>query len=259
MRLILGILLAVCVLTACHKTENYDAEQFEYKEEHTQTIELTLPTVLVLENTNGTVEVTGSDTTNDMHLEITKKVRSSSLEDAEDHIGDIEITIDGKLQEVDVTVEHPMSTERDYEVDFAITLPTDLPLANLNLGNGDISVSSIKGDFVLALGNGSITLEENVSTGIAAELGNGDIDADVTLADSCTVSFGVGNGSLELTIPKNTNAKVEATVGLGEITYTGLTFEDLLVTGTTLEGILGEGKGYIGLHVGNGNIRLEGK
>ena len=75
-----------------------------------------------------------------------------------------------------------------------------------------------------------------------------------------TVGFlALGNGDISLTIPQETNAWVQASVGNGQVRYTNLDFEELQSSVTYLVGRLGDGSGGISISVGNGDIRLEGK
>ena len=93
---------------------------------------------------------------------------------------------------------------------------------------------------------------------ITAIVGNGSIDADVSLMDTCSVDFAVGNGEIILTVPGTTNAEVEASVGNGGVTHSGLTFQNLQVLPGYLRGTLGDGSGTVVLQVGNGSIELTG-
>jgi DUF4097 and DUF4098 domain-containing protein YvlB len=236
----------------------FGSKQYTYEEGYTDTIQLSGQAVLTLENTNGTVEITGSDTANALHLEVTKRVRSHNLEDAKDHIGDITITDELRPEDVHVRVEHPSSSRRDYGVDFVITVPTRFGFT-IQSGNGDVALSSASGNATIALGNGSIDLTDVDSDQVVVELGNGDTDMDLTLSDTCSVTVAVGNGTITLRIPADTNASVEASVGNGTITTSGLDFDHLHTSTRRLRGVLGNGAGVITLTTGNGNISLEGK
>ena len=249
--LISSIVAAGCACTATQRLE-------EYWEEYTKTIALSGETKLILKNTNGVIDITGSDSTNEMLLKITKRVKNNNLEDAEEHIDDIVITEEKRPQEVYIKVEHPISEDRNYAVDFSITLPSHFDF-QITSGNGNIYLSSIIGNLALAMGNGNIELNSVNSTQIDVELGNGDIDADINLVDSCMASLRVGNGKITLKVPKNTNAKVDASSGIGNVTYTDLDFKNLQVSSSHLEGVLGEGKGDVVLTVGSGDIELTGK
>nr|KXH77630.1 MAG: hypothetical protein AM324_03440 [Candidatus Thorarchaeota archaeon SMTZ1-83] len=256
MGLLFSLILAFCLVSAC--SEPFRNDEYEYKEEDTKTIDLSGQTKFTLENTNGIVHISGSDTSTNVHLEITRKVKSHSLEDAQHHIDDIVITDEARAHDIYVKVGHPNNGDRDYEVDFVITLPSHFN-SEVYCGNGDIELSSITGYALLILGNGVIRLDEVTSDEVRGGVGNGSIEADMTPADSCSISFEVGNGNIALEIPAGTNAEVEASVGNGNITYSGLSFDNLQYSGAHLEGILGNGEGNILLVVGNGNIVLRGK
>jgi hypothetical protein len=258
MKTILAATLALCLCSACDNTldENGD-ERVTYEEEYSETVSLSGQTKLVLQDTNGEVDIVGSDTATAVYLEITKWVRSRSLQDAQQHIDSIVVTDETRPTEIFVGVEHPSSTERTYGVDFAIVVPEQFDFEIVS-GNGSVSLHSTVGNSLLSVGNGEIELEDVEATQITAIVGNGSMDADATLMDTCSVDFAVGNGQIVLTIPGTTNAEVEASVGNGEITYSGLTFQNLQVLTGYLRGTLGDGSGTIVLQVGNGSIELTG-
>lgn len=248
--------LVFIVLGGC--TDMFGGRQYTYEEGHTDTIELSGQTMLTLENTNGTIQITGSDTTANLQLEVTRRVRSHSLEDAKEHIGDIVITNELRTDDFYVKVEHPSSTRRNYGADFIITLPADFNFT-IHSGNGDLQLSSVSGSATLALGNGSIDLVDVESDQVTAELGNGNANMDLTLPDSSSVTAAVGNGNITLQIPVETAASVEASVGNGNIKTSGLDFDDLRTSPRRLTGTLGDGGGTITLTTGNGVISLQGE
>ena len=253
--LLIGTLI-LSVLAACN--EPFEEKWYEHTEAETRTFDLTGQTHLTLENTNGSIDITGSDAVSHVQCEITKRVRSTTLEDARQHIDDIVITGETRASDVYVKVEHPTSTERNYLVDFVITVPAQFDF-QIFCGNGGIELSSTTGDVKLLLGNGEIEFENVTARAACCTVGNGSIEADVTLEDNCAVDFELGNGDIALHIPKGTNAEVDASVGNGQIMFTGLVFSDLSVSRTHLSGILGDGSGHILLSVGNGVIQLLGK
>ncbi len=257
---ILGVVLAfvllICLAAACDE-DGAGARRYEYEEADSETIDVREQTELNIEHTNGVIyinEIGGFQ----IQFDIIKRVESDSREDAEEHIDDIVVTYETFPEYVYVRVDHPASSRRNYEVDFTIGVPAGFGF-NVALGNGVVSFSETTGDPVVSLGNGTIELLDATARNIQAGAGNGEIDADVTLMDTCNVYLGLGNGEITLRIPHDTSAWVEASVGNGEVTHTGLSFEELQSSLDLLVGRLGDGSGAIALSVGNGTIRLEGK
>lgn len=238
MRNFIFILCLSFILVSCEdsdsSTENFEAEELSSKSIVPEGVHL-----LSIENTNGMIRIIGSDTATHINFEVTRRVKSyRSSASASDHINDIQISYEIKSETVDVKVEHPTNNDLDYEVDFMITAPIIFDYRVLQ-GNGNININS-------------------VSRNLHLTLGNGNTDADVILLNDCTVRFETGNGNILLTIPAITDAGLLATVGNGSITRTNLPFESEVSTGSTFQGILGNGEGSIVVTVGNGSIDLVG-
>lgn len=237
-KLFLLILIAVLI---CSCDEN-SVSVLIYKAESTesQIINLTTQTSLIINNTNGIIMITSSDTTNNLYYTILKKVESNQSEsDAQSHLSDINITIVENTSNIKFEVNHPTSQDRNYKIDFDIVLPEHI-YNEIALGNGDINLES---KTRLALIN----------------LGNGNAITDLTLDDTCAVSIAVGNGNIDFTVPDSTNAILTASAGNGTITNNGLNFTNQQSSNNQFSGTLGNGAGSIVLNIGNGNIVMNKK
>ena len=215
---------------------------FQYEAEATEshTINLTTQTSLSMHSTNGNITITSSDTTSNLYYSILKKVKSNQSEsDAQSHLSDIDITVDENVSNIKIKVDHPTSDDRNYQIDFNIILPNHIY-------------------YVIALGNGNITLE-SITRSALLNLGNGNVTTDLTLEDTCAVSIAVGNGNIDFTIPDNTNANLSASVGNGTISNNGLNFTNQQSSDNQFNGTLGNGAGNIALNIGNGNIAMNKK
>ena len=236
MKHIFILFIIVCLLCACDKT--LSDRDHEYEEKESETVSLTDQTALFLQSRNGNITITGTDETSDMSFDITKIVKSRvSVSDAESHMSDISISIEEKTNEIEVYVDHPTNTDIDYIVNFSITLPLIF-------------------DYEIVLGNGNITLE-STSRFVTVNLGNGNTSANLILLDTCAVDILTGNGNIDLAIPSGTNAYLNASVGNGTVTTSGLNIQNQVSSGKQITGDIGNGAGIIVLVVGNGNIRLE--
>ncbi len=232
------ILFIPVIFHSCEDSGSSD-ESFEYEDIMTSTMIPGPIKMLDLRNTNGAIHITGSDTAAYVSLEIIRRVKSyrGSLR-AQDHINDIQVVMNYTSHGLEVISDHPVSEDLEYEVHFTITAPIIFDYSLL-LGNGDISLNSVSRNLDMTLGNGTLL-------------------ADVILLNDCNVMLEGGNGTIHLIVPDITNASVNATVGNGSISETGLQMTDKVVTGNTLSGIMGEGEGVIQVILGNGSIILEG-
>ncbi|MFC1586305.1 hypothetical protein ACFL5V_12225, partial [Fibrobacterota bacterium] len=193
MKTLLTLTIAVLLLDACESITGNRTDH-EYKKESIRTIDLTDESKLVMDHTNGGITITGSETAQNIVVEMTKRVRSHSLEDAKEHIDDIIISEHTHINEVFVEVEHPGNTGREYQVDFVIVLPAQFEF-DLALGNGGIAIESTEGNISVDLGNGGVAISA-IKGNLAIDLGNGGVEADFIPADSCDIDINVGNGGI---------------------------------------------------------------
>lgn len=240
MRLLSLLILSIALLIGCDEDSVSSSDQFEAETNETQVITLSAQTSLIVENTNGTINVTGSDTASNVYCDIKKKVKSKISEnDAQSRLSNITISFLTNNTDVEIEVDNPINDDRDYETHLTIILPDNFN-HNLILGNGNIFVNSTTKNLVISLGNGNVTV-------------------DVILSDTCYTPISLGNGNLAFTIPDNTNATLVASVGNGLISNNGLNFQNQQITSRQFSGTLGNGVGNIVLSVGNGNITMNKK
>ncbi|MCW8817906.1 MAG: hypothetical protein OQJ93_11755 [Ignavibacteriaceae bacterium] len=236
MKKYLFIISSVLLFFGCNE-DSVSSNTYESEADESHTFNLTAQTELIVQNNNGNISVTGSDTSSNMYCFITKKVISKISEsDAQAHLSEIDITIQENADNVKVEVDNPNDDDRDYVITLNIILPHNF-------------------DQILTLGNGNISVE-SITKKIVANLGNGIFNSNVTLQDTCFVEAAVGNGNLILTIPGNTNALLTASVGNGNISNNGLNFQNQQINNNHFSGILGNGIGRILLSLGNGNITM---
>ncbi len=240
MRILSFLILAFALIIGCDDDSVSSSDQFEAEINETQVITLSGQANFIVQNTNGIINVTASDTASNVYCDVKKKVRSKISEsDAQSHLSDINITFDKNSADVNIEVDNPINDDRDYETHLNILLPDNFN-HDLSLGNGTVSISSTTQNLIVGLGNGIV-------------------EADIILVDTCFASISLGNGNLDFTIPDNTNAMLIASVGNGLITNNGLNFQNQQITSRQFSGTLGNGAGNIALSVGNGNIVMNKK
>ncbi len=127
---------------------------------------------------------------------------------------------------------------------------------NANTGNGDVEVRGAKGPVDVSSGNGDITVTTTAGP-VTASSGNGRIQVSMeSLREDGNMSFTTGNGTIELTLPSNLSADIDANVGMRS-------FESdfpMQLPGRwgngRIEGKIGNGGRRIRLSTGNGRVIL---
>lgn len=240
MKAITFLIFALILTIGCDEESVISSDQFESETEESKVITLGEETNLIVENTNGSISVSASDTARNVSCSIKKKVKSRISEnDAQSSLSRINITYENISSSVKIKVNHPNNDDRNYEIGLNIILP-DRFNYNLSLGNGTISIITQTRNLLISLGNGSV-------------------QTNVTLLDTCFASISVGNGELNFVIPGNTNAMLSASIGNGVITNNSINFQNQVITDKKFNGTLGSGTGQIILSVGNGNITMNKK
>ena len=233
------LLLSIVVITSC-EDNTLSTNISEAQVNESQYITTPTQSNLVVKNTNGIINISASDTANNINLSITKRVKSLvSSDDAQSHLSQIVISVEKSTEDVSIQVDNPQDDERTYEIGLNIVLPDRF-------------------NYSLFLGNGEISIYATTKT-LTANLGNGNLDADVTLIDTCYISLLLGNGNMNLTIPETTNTRLSATIGNGNLVISGLTFQNQQSSNKQFSGTLGNGSGIAVLSVGNGSLAVSKK
>ncbi|MFC1557147.1 DUF4097 family beta strand repeat-containing protein, partial [candidate division KSB1 bacterium] len=192
-----------------------------------------------LESVNGNIElysVSGSDS---IIIAGEKRVGSESVEDAEAHLSEIEVTIQQLAHELYVKSVQPQVTfGRSYQIDYTIFLPDNL----------EVVVKNINGNILLDTINNNVSI---VNT-------NGNIDGSVLLALGGTITIDNNNGNIDLEIPQNSSALIALDVTNGTITVDNLDLQNVESSPTYFYAMLGAGSGVISLSTVNGNIVMTG-
>lgn len=243
-----------CLALGC---ENDIAPHFTAEEPLNLESEVTTQTSFRLENINGEITVTGSDTASGIIVTGSRRAVAVTQEEADDRISDILVTLTANPDEVLLKTDHPEGGPRvTYAVDVSVVMPRGMAVTILN-GNGPVDLDGATGGVVITTGNGAVTARD-VLGDMRLTTGNGGISARATLLSGSTVRADAGNGSIELRVPQSTSALVDAAVGNGLIIVSGLALSEKVQGQSSLTGRLGTGDGSIVLRSGNGNITLLG-
>jgi hypothetical protein len=237
--------------------DGVDNTDFVAEESFRYAFEVVDHTRLRLEGINGEVAIGGLADTDSIVVSGTRRVGSESMEDAREHLDDLQVIVEDLGTEVYARTEQPPQTHgRNYIVDYTVYLPRSLGVVADNI-NGPVAVRSIQNNVTVANVNGSILLDSIFGSATAA-LVNGSIEADVAIPLGGTIAFSVTNGGIGLEIPQSTSAEFSAQVTVGSITVSNLDLYDVESTSTSLTGTLGSGEGTIALTTVNGNIDVTG-
>lgn len=141
-------------------------------------------------------------------------------------------------------------------------------------GNGRVRVSGTAGEVEAASGNGEVTVE-NVRGPVQANSGNGDVRVttaqgpvsarsgngdllirmtELRIADD--MEFTTGNGRIEVTVPAEFNAEIDANTGNGGIRTDFPIQVSGRISKTRMRGTIGQGGRRLRLVTGNGEIEL---
>lgn len=256
--ILLNIAASGCMVGLLDVNVEDHARKEEATDLFTRTVATTGQTGLTISGANGNIHVLGVAGTDVVSIRATKRVRSDDIQDAEDGLAEIRVFVETTPADVSVRTDQPVDgSRRDYLVDYEITVPADFTVTGVN-GNGDFVVSDLRSDVDLEGGNGNMTLR-NVTRSVRAALGNGEMDASVTLPEDGQIVLSVGNGTLVLHTQPEVSAELRARTGNGTITVSGLSVSNSVAGPGRFDGTLGSGTGWIDLTVGNGNVQVKGR
>lgn len=212
---------------------------------------------LRLEGINGNVTITGDSETDSVIITGTKRVGSESTADAEEHLDELDVSMQDLATEVFLKTIQPQETHgRNYVVDYTITLPNNFEVT-VDIINGTVTIESISNLVSVENVNGQIVLHEIIAS-VSVSLTNGQIEGEVTLPLNGTIDMVNINGNIELELPQSTSAEFSASVVNGNIVVSNIVLQNQVSSSTSLSGTMGDGQGTISLVTVNGNISVSG-
>jgi hypothetical protein len=257
-------LLICCILwTDCGTDKSSGPDEdvsntdFVAKESFSYGEEVTDHTKLRLDGINGNVSVTGLSEADSVIITGERRVGSESMQDAEAHLQELEVSVIEVADEVYVKTTQPTQAHgRSYVVDYNINLPKDLRVLVTNV-NGGVAIDSINSSLYVVNVNGQVTLNQ-IFCNTQVSLVNGQIQAKMTLPTNGVIVMSTVNGGINLNIPQSTSAEFSASVATGTISISHLILMNLVSTPNSLTGTLGDGQGVISFSTTNGNISVSG-
>lgn len=248
---ILGAFLALMVSSAlAHARDNNEGR---VTEEFHHTYPLSADGRINLQNINGAVHITVWD-----QNEV--KVDALKLADNDTELKNTEIRINASANSI--SIETHYAKENDWgghhdfaSVEYTLKVPRKAMLDEIKLVNGSLDVAGVQGEVRASCVNGMLTAKQ---LGGRAKLStvNGELEAKFDRAAG-EVELSSVNGSIDLTLPSDAKASIEAnTVSGGIENDFGLHSDDHRFVGHDLRGELRGGGAQIRLNNVNGAIDI---
>lgn len=252
-----AVLGTVCALFVLVLGANASDHRGALTEEFHQTYALTAGGRVELDNINGDVHISSWD-----RNEV--KVDALKYADTKERLDEAKIEIDPRNDSISIRTKYPDhnntwnwgSHNNPAGVEYTLTVPRGARLDEIKLINGALSVAGVRGEVNASCINGR--LEAHNLAGRAHLLTiNGHLDARFDELAGHSVELSSVNGSVELTIPSDSKAEIEASTVSGGINNDfGLHVNHHQFVGHDLRGELGNGGTRIKLEDVNGRIEI---
>jgi len=243
-----------------------------FEEQETKTLPAGGYSHLDLRNSNGNIEVEGTEG-EDVIIVATKKVRARSEEEGRRRLGQLKVVVSEERPELRVYTDvSELRPKGNWSVNYEVRIPKHMSLSvhtsngnikisdlqgpvQVQTSNGNVEVRRLAGPVVAKSSNGNIGLYE-VREGIEARTSNGNVYGELlTFGKEKRTVLHSSNGNIELRVPEDTSAKVVAGTKNG-IVRCELPISASLQRRNRLEGTIGLGEGEIELRTTNGNIKI---
>jgi hypothetical protein len=213
--------------------------------------------LIAVSGVSGDITVTGSAWSDSIVVKGEKRVTSYSADDALEYLDSLTVTVVNEAGVVSAETDQPGESDgRQYEVEYEVTIPTDIAVSTSNV-NGIITIDSVAKPITASNVNGTVSLSDIVAS-VTGSVVNGRIEGDVTLPLHAIVSMSVVNGEIDVEVPAATSAIFSASYVNGSVYTPNLPLQDVESSPGSLTGRLGDGEGTIALSVVNGSITARG-
>lgn len=226
-------------------------------EEFHQTYAITSDGRVELDNINGDVHISSWDR-NEVKVDAIKHA------DTKEGLEEAKIEIDSGKDYLSIQTKYPHhdqgwhwgSHDNPASVDYTLTVPRSVRLDEIKLINGELDVSGVSGEVRASCINGRLEAEGLAGRAKLSTI-NGKLEAKFGQLAGKSVELNSVNGSVDLTIPSDSNAEVEAsTVSGGIHNDFGLRVDNHKFVGHELRGELGNGGTEIRVSNVNGRIDI---
>src|SRR5271166_2309543 len=251
---VLGIIFALFVLALGARASDHRGA---FTEEFHQTYTLAADGRVELDNINGAVHISTWDQ-NEVKVDAVKSA------DNKDRMGEARIEVDSRADRISIRTKY-----RDHDntfnwgshnnppsVEYTLTVPRTARLDEIKLINGSLDITGVTGEVHASCINGRLEAH-NLSGRAELSTINGRLDARFDQLPGSSVELKSVNGPVELTIPSDSKAEIEASTVSGGIDNDfGLHVNHHRYVGHDLRGELGAGGPRIRLENVNGHIEI---
>jgi DUF4097 and DUF4098 domain-containing protein YvlB len=251
---ILGSICALFVLSlGAHASDHRGA----LTEEFHQTYAITAEGRVELDNINGDVRISSWD-----RNEV--KVDAVKYADTKERLDEAKIEIDSGKDYLTIRTKYPGhdntwnwgSHNNPASVEYTLTVPRTARLDEIKLINGALDVTGISGEVHASCINGRLEARDLAGRADLSTI-NGRLVARFAQLAGQSVDLNSVNGSVDLTIPSDSNAVVEASTVSGGIQNDfGLHVNNHRFVGHDLRGEIGKGGAHIQLKNVNGRVEI---
>lgn len=249
---VLGIVLALFIAQA------HAYEQRTYTEEFHHSYPLPANGRVNLSNINGSVHIAGWDK-NEVKIDAVKYAGTKQ------RLDEAKIRVDAGRSSVEIRTEYPdhnlTFNDDDHDnpagVDYTLTVPRTANLDEIKLINGELAISGVSGEVRASSVNGRVTASDLAGRAKISTV-NGRLTAQfASVPAGSSMHLSSVNGGLELTLPPDARAEIEASTVSGGISNDfGLRNVKHRYVGHSLHGELGGGGTSIRLSNVNGRIEV---
>jgi hypothetical protein len=250
----LGTVCALFILAlGAHASDHHGA----LTEEFHQTYALTADGRVELYNINGAVHISSWD-----RNEV--KVDAVKYADTKERLDEAKIEIDSGKDHLSIRTKYPEhdqtwnwgSHNNPAGVEYTLTVPRSARLDEIKLINGSLDITGVSGEVNASCINGRLEAH-NLAGRARLSTINGRLNAQFDQLARHNMELNSVNGSVDLTIPSDSNAEVEATTVSGGINNDfGLQVNHHRFVGHDLRGELGSGGTHIRISNVNGRVEV---
>lgn len=253
----LRTLSAVFALLVCAVAASASDHRGAYTDEFHQTYPISADGRIELDNINGDVHISSWDR-NEVKVDAVKYANSKEqLDEAKIEVdaGPNSVSIRTRYRDHDLTF-NSGSHNNPASVEYTLTVPRASQLDEIKLINGALDIAGVSGEVHASCINGHLQARD-LAGRARLETVNGRLDARFNQLAGKSVDLSSVNGSVELTIPSDSQAEVEASTISGSIENDfGLHVNHHQFVGHDLRGELGNGGTRIKLSDVNGRIAI---
>src|ERR1700735_133179 len=252
-----GFVLSACALFIFTVAAQASDHRGAFTEEFHQTYALTSDGRVALDNINGAVHISTWD-----QNEV--KVDAVKYADSKERLEQARIDIDSGKDDLSIRTKYPDhdltfnwgSHNNPASVEYTLTVPRTARLDEIKLINGSLDITGVTGEVHASCINGRLEAH-NLSGQAELSTINGHLDAKFDQLRGSSLELKSVNGSVELTIPSDSKAEIEASTVSGRINNDfGLHVNHHSFVGHDLRGELGNGGPRIKLSHVNGGIEI---